>query len=39
MKAESLKKADGGWTEEGLSSLLEEERWDEMDVSVVVSQD
>lgn len=35
MKVESLKKADGGWTEEGLSSLLEEE----MDVSVIVSQD
>lgn len=30
-----------GWTEEGLSSLLEEERrvgWDKMNISVVVSQ-
>lgn len=39
MKAETIKKADGGWTEEGLSSLLEEDSWDKMDVSVLMSQD
>lgn len=41
MKAETKKRQTGGWTEEGLSSLLEEERrvgWHKMDVSVVMSQ-
>lgn len=39
VKAETIKTADGGWTEEGLSSLVEEEWWDKMDVSVFMSQD
>lgn len=41
MKAETKKRQTGGWIEEGLSSLLEEERrvgWHKMDVSVVMSQ-